>query len=383
MNNRQENKSSLSGWIFPILMLFFFPPLGIFLLVMKLLSGTRSSASGQGSYHSQRERDEHLGVRTTAGTARSTIAAKARQEAQFARIQQDKLRTLDQRGKRLAIVGGVLTAGMLLGILPGLGEAIYWAVRGEAAWFADELIGILPMLCLACGGLGVFWTGMKRKKQAKRFSRYLTMIGKAGAVPLSALTSASGRPAAKVKDDLEEMLDQGFFPQGYLDHGSDRLIVTGSISAAKPKAAPKAAPAKEEENAILTEIRLVNESIANEKLSAQIDRIGVITAKILEHQKSRPDKAPQLHSFLSYYLPTTLKILRAYATLEAQQVSGENITAAMERIEGMMDKVVEGFEKQLDLLFQGDAMDITTDVEVLERMLAKDGLASGGMTLEL
>ena len=63
-------------------------------------------------------------------------------------------------------------------------------------------------------------------------------------------------------------------------------------------------------------------------------------------------------------------------------MAGENITAAMERIESMMDKVVEGFETQLDLLFQGDAMDITADVEVLERMLAKDGLSEHqGLTL--
>ena len=146
------------------------------------------------------------------------------------------------------------------------------------------------------------------------------------------------------------------------------------------KQAP-AAPSKGEENAILTEIKAVNDAIANEKLSAQIDHIGVITAKILEYQKSRPEKAPQLHSFLSYYLPTTLKILRAYGQLEAQEISGANITAAMERIEGMMDKVVEGFEKQLDKLFQDDAMDIATDVQVLERMLEKDGLSGGGMTL--
>ena len=104
---------------------------------------------------------------------------------------------------------------------------------------------------------------------------------------------------------------------------------------------------------------------------------GVITAKVFEYQRSHPQKSNQLHSFLSYYLPTTLKILRAYAQLEDQEVDGENISAAMERIEGMMDKVVEGFEKQLDQLFQGDALDITADVEVLERMLAKDGLSSG------
>ena len=84
---------------------------------------------------------------------------------------------------------------------------------------------------------------------------------------------------------------------------------------------------------------------------------------------------------MGYYLPTTLKILRAYAQMEAQGIEGENIKAAKSRIEGMMDKVVDGFEKQLDRLFQDDAMDIATDVEVLERMLDKDGLGGQGMTL--
>lgn len=74
-------------------------------------------------------------------------------------------------------------------------------------------------------------------------------------------------------------------------------------------------------------------------------------------------------------------ILRAYARMEEQGVEGENIRSAKARIEGMMDKVVEGFEKQLDKLFQDDAMDIATDVQVLERMLEKDGLSGGGMTL--
>ena len=80
---------------------------------------------------------------------------------------------------------------------------------------------------------------------------------------------------------------------------------------------------------------------------------------------------------MSYYLPTTLKILRSYAQLEDQEVDGQNISAAMERIENMMDKVVEGFEKQLDQLFQGDALDITSRRGGAERMLARTPLQSG------
>lgn len=127
-------------------------------------------------------------------------------------------------------------------------------------------------------------------------------------------------------------------------------------------------------DAILEGIRAVNRSIADEHMSRQIEHIQDITQKILSYQEQRPEKASQLHSFLDYFLPATLKILRAYANLEEQGISGENITGAMKRIERMMDTVRQGFDKQLDLLYQGEAMDIATDVDVLERMMAKDGL---------
>ena len=84
-----------------------------------------------------------------------------------------------------------------------------------------------------------------------------------------------------------------------------------------------------------------------------------------------------------YTIETTTEAIDLISSmLEEQGVEGENIRSAKARIEGMMDKVVEGFEKQLDKLFQDDAMDIATDVQVLERMLEKDGLSGGGMTLD-
>ena len=186
--------------------------------------------------------------------------------------------------------------------------------------------------------------------------------------------------------DLEDMLDDGLFPGGYLNYGGEMLVVSGEgLQDAPVEEKPSATPFKkaDEENSVLAEIRDVSQDIDNEKLSDQVERIGVITAKIFEYQKANPDKSVQLHTFLSYYLPTTLKILRAYVQLEDQEVSGTNITTSMTRIEGMMEKVVEGFEKQLDQLFQHDAMDITSEVQVLERMLAKDGLSGSlGMQME-
>lgn len=187
-------------------------------------------------------------------------------------------------------------------------------------------------------------------------------------------------------DDLQDMLDAGLLPTGYLDLANDRLVLSDEgVPDEEPVQEEESAPRTEpqDDNAILNEIRQVNDAIPDPVMSEKIDRIGEITGKILDYQRQNPGKEGQLRSFLNYYLPTTLKILRAYAQLDAQGVEGENISAAKARIEGMMDKVVEGFENQLDKLFQDSAMDISTDVSVLEKMLEKDGLSGSnqGMTL--
>lgn len=78
---------------------------------------------------------------------------------------------------------------------------------------------------------------------------------------------------------------------------------------------------------------------------------------------------------MSYYLPTTLKLLRAYDDMSRQGVQGENITGTMERVRGMMSTIVTAFERQLDSLFGDQALDISTDITVLDNMMAREGLS--------
>lgn len=389
MHMDQKSKQELRSWIFPILMLIFVTPLGVLLVVLKLLGsgglsrGQRREQRTQG-YAAQSATRSPLGARTTGGQGGQTVSPAAAPQVS------QQIARLAKKGKQLSLLGGGLSVVTVLALAAAMRNVMYWLIHGEFAWFLDDLLAQLPALCVLAVGLGLLVDGIRRQRRAGRFRGYLAMIGEKKSVAISALASATGRPKNKVCADLEDMLDAGLFPSGYLNYGGDRFVLGGGLEdqpesqATAPAAKAQPQPSKADrgaENAILDEIRQVNDQVANEKLSAQIDRIGVITAKILEYQKSRPEKAPQLHSFLSYYLPTTLKILRAYGQLESQQIAGENITAAMTRIEGMMDKVVEGFEKQLDQLFQGDTMDITADVDVLEQMLARDGLTGEQLRL--
>ena len=47
-----------------------------------------------------------------------------------------------------------------------------------------------------------------------------------------------------------------------------------------------------------------------------------------------------------------------------------------------MGTIVTAFEKQLDALFGADALDISTDISVLETILAREGLAGEQMEAE-
>ena len=135
----------------------------------------------------------------------------------------------------------------------------------------------------------------------------------------------------------------------------------------------------EQRNLALAEMHRLNDNIADPKISAQIDHMEEVTVKIIAHVVEHPQKLGQIRKFLNYYLPTTLKLLNAYDRMDATGVSGANIDGTMGKIETMMDTIVTAFDRQLDALFGDEALDISTDITVMENMLAREGL--GGQQL--
>ena len=156
---------------------------------------------------------------------------------------------------------------------------------------------------------------------------------------------------------------------------------------------PQIAALKRERDRAVSEMRRLNDAIQDETISRQIDHLEEITGKILDQVIAAPRKQPQIRRFLDYYLPTTLKILNAYDRMSAVGVAGDNIDATKDKVERMMDTIVKAFDKQLDALFGEEALDISTDITVMENLLAQEGLTddgfgaakqeSGGVNLEL
>lgn len=125
----------------------------------------------------------------------------------------------------------------------------------------------------------------------------------------------------------------------------------------------------------VAEMKRLDDSIADPGISADIVRLEQVSEKIFELVREDPKKLPQIRKFMDYYLPTTLKLLNAYDRAASTGVKGENIDSMLAKVEGMMRTIVAAFEKQLDSLFGSENLDISTDITVLETMMAREGLA--------
>ena len=132
----------------------------------------------------------------------------------------------------------------------------------------------------------------------------------------------------------------------------------------------------------IREMKRLDENIADPGISADIVRLEQVSAKIFEEVKAHPEKLPQIRRFLDYYLPTTLKLLNAYDRMSGTGVSGENIDTTLAKVEGMMRTITAAFEKQLDSLYGAEALDISTDITVLENMMAREGLVEDPLKAE-
>lgn len=129
-----------------------------------------------------------------------------------------------------------------------------------------------------------------------------------------------------------------------------------------------------EANGYITQMRKANMEISDAAVSKKIDDIENLTAKIFEYVKNKPGFGADIRRFINYYLPTSVKLMDTYVQLDKQKIAAPNITETMNKIEEMLDKIKEAFEKQLNLLFSDEALDISTDITVMENILGSEGL---------
>lgn len=290
-----------------------------------------------------------------------------------------------------AVIGYSVGAFLLLTGLIGFIGAI---LMGE---LVKELItGLITLLIFAAGFGFLAYKGTTLLSRCSRFETYVKEIGAAEFCNISDLVERVKKPTNFVIKDVGKMIDKGWFKQGHLDRKKTCLIVTDQMyeqykqleeqmdiqqkqAESRKGLTPEVQNVIEQGDAYVQKIRECNDAIPGEEISEKIYRIEVVVDKIFDRVEQNPDCVSDIRKLMEYYLPTTVKLLEAYAQMDAQPVGGENIQTAKKEIEATLDTLNVAFEKLLDSLFQDAAWDVSSDISVLNTMLAQEGLKEDGL----
>ena len=349
----KKNDSDIGSWIFIAVMFAVAWPIGLFFLIGKLSDGSKkrtASASKTARPATERKPLQHV----SAVTKTPQYSAKG-------------ARSMKIVGVILAILGAMATLGVL-------SDAGFYM---EYGYFWDLIEQLFFPVGMLAGGIAVWLGGQGMTKRNRRFGKYLAVAGGREVVPIAWLAKAAEVSERKAEKDLEMMVEKGLWgEEAYVDIGSGMVFRSQAAASAYFNARKQPAPAPEQAeqgySGILRQIRRANDRIADPVRSAKIDRLEEVAGKIFRIIEKEPDKKDKASTFLNYYLPTTQKLLDSYAEFEEAGVSGDNLTQAKAKIEQTMDNVVAGFERQLDELYRTDALDIDSDIRVMETMLRRD-----------
>lgn len=304
----------------------------------------------------------------------------------------------------LSVVGyslGVIGIGGLM--LSGVSELIFGGMSVTVFMILSKLLKMLSLTLIGTGfALGVLQTNQLSK--IDRFKKYLGVIGDREYCNISDLIKKTKFSDKRVYKDLVKMIEKGWFIQGHLDQQKTCLIVTDEMYEQYLRLEQQKTFIQEEKvqqdltgknltpevqkvidlgEEYLKKIRACNDAIPGVEISNKIYRIEMLADKIFDRVEREPKCVADIKKMMDYYLPTTVKLLEAYAEMDAQPVGGENIQASKKEIEDTLDTLNIAFEKLLDSLFEETAWDVSADISVLNTMLAQEGLKEDGLRKKL
>lgn len=295
----------------------------------------------------------------------------------------------------LYIILGSITAGISgLFLIGTLGAAMIGLKLGVAGL---TTLGIETAVMAA--GIGISSVGTSQRGRVKRYRQYVEVVKEKLYCSIEELAAKTGKGEKYIRKDLKKMMNLGMFKQGHLDSKETCLIASDEVYEQYKKSQEsyeeqrRAKLQEESNNAGKTEqtvddgvrqvieegqnyirmIRKCNDEIPGEEMSDKLDHLELLVTRIFGQVEKEPELAPELRKMLSYYLPTTQKLLEVYRDLDRQQIESGNIAKTKKEIESAVDTINEAFEKFLDDLFRDTAWDIQSDISVLNTMLKQDG----------
>lgn len=294
----------------------------------------------------------------------------------------------------MSVAAAFAIVAMILIITEGGPAAVIWSIL-------TAVVGVIS--------IGMMVKGSKQRGFLRRAAQYLKICGVKMYADIAELAAETGNSSRFVKKDIKKMIKMGMFPQGHLDEKETCVMLNDEVyrqytetSKAfkmreqmererierenRPKTPEELREEElrreeEERKAMVAQgmeyirkLRDLNDAIPGEEISQQLSQLENLLNQIFDRVQEHPEQMDRIQKLMDYYLPTMVKLVEAYVGFEKVEAPGQDILDAKKEIQKTLGVINEAFVELLNNLFQDEVFDATTDAQVLQTMLAREGL---------
>ncbi len=304
----------------------------------------------------------------------------------------------------VGVSGLVLFGGLTL--MFGIPTLITALTGGVVSGIAAGILGVSIPFSAASGAL--FGHGLFSRNRAKRLMDYEKELRGKDYVMLDDLCAKTGYSEKQILKDIRFIESSGIAPGLTIDEKETCLLLTDQARKQysdaeearirreleelrkkeeqeflemKKKLASKEERElihfNEEMKAFLDDLQVKKTEIDSPDLRQYMDDIEVLLKQITECIEEHPEMISGTGHLISYYLPCMSKLLTTYEDLEEQPIQGDNIQKTKQEIEDSFLTIKSALTNMYDELFLNVSMDISSDIQVMNAILAQDGLDGG------
>ncbi len=214
----------------------------------------------------------------------------------------------------------------------------------------------------------------------KRYRQIFRILGNKAYQKISTLADTVKIKPSKLRRQLEKLIDKGYFGTGaYIDLKNDVIVLRPDeykdISD-EEESVNDCFEADDAYDKWISDLEDFDRRITDEEVSMRVRELSMYSRRIFDYLKLHPDCQNKARSFMNYYIPLTAKLLDSYERIEKAGVIGENMKSTVDNIEKTLSTLCEAYRQQLDELYSAEAMDISSDIDVLKKIMERDGFDS-------
>lgn len=131
---------------------------------------------------------------------------------------------------------------------------------------------------------------------------------------------------------------------------------------------------QEQAEKYLAALKSSKKGIDDPAIAEKITGLEKVVESIYTRLEEKPDQSKEVRRFMEKTMPLTTGVLASYSRMNEKDINSSEFLKMEKEVNDLLTNTKNAYTKLYDSLYDGDIMDISSEISVLKTLLSQEGL---------